>query len=175
MAAGISAGRIGWGLAIRLVRVLAGMRPFSPIALIENPNKGIYDWLRALYRLTCPIPLNWGHVVAGRLLLGRFWLLRFLIKEAVWAKLPNSIYYAARLCKEDLSYGLVEPSAAGQHIMMPLAFLACAHFAPGLVVNARQRTCTCDNHHFAQSALQLPGCFGSRDWAKTGGKTHGRA
>ncbi|CAE7369292.1 unnamed protein product [Symbiodinium natans] len=128
MAAGLSAGRIGWGLAIRLVRALSGVWPLSPIRLIENPDHGFRAWLRAAYRLTCPMPLNWGHVLGGELLLGRFWILQFLIKEAVWAKLPNSILYAAKLCKEDLSHGLVQPLIGHAMIMTPLAIFACGHF-----------------------------------------------
>ncbi|CAE7340708.1 unnamed protein product [Symbiodinium sp. CCMP2592] len=128
MAAGLSAGRIGWGLAIRLVRALSGICPLSPITLIENPHHGFKAWLRALYRLTCPMPLNWGPVVGGELLLGRFWILRFLIKEAVWAKLPNSIFYAAKLCREDISHGLVQPLVGHALIMTPLAIFACGHF-----------------------------------------------
>eukprot|EP00439_Symbiodinium_sp_Y106_P073136 s1321_g13.t1 len=128
MAAGLSAGRIGWGLAIRLVRALSGICPLSPITLIENPHHGFKAWLRAVYRLTCPMPLNWGPVVGGELLLGRFWILRFLIKEAVWAKLPNSIFYAAKLCKEDISHGLVQPLVGHALIMTPIAIFACGHF-----------------------------------------------
>ena len=134
MAAGLSAGRIGWGLAIRLVRALSGVWPLSPIRLIENPDHGFRAWLRAAYRLTCPMPLNWGHVLGGELLLGRFWILQFLIKEAVWAKLPNSILYAAKLCKEDLSHGLVQPLIGHAMIMTPLAIFACGHFVTGSVV-----------------------------------------
>ena len=70
MAAGLSAGRIGWGLAIRLVRALSGICPLSPITLIENPHHGFKAWLRAVYRLTCPMPLNWGPVVGGEAFVG---------------------------------------------------------------------------------------------------------
>ncbi|CAE7188353.1 unnamed protein product [Symbiodinium necroappetens] len=150
MAAGLSSGRIGWGLAIRLVRALSGVCPLSPITLIENPHHGFRAWLRAVYRLTCPIPLNWGPVVGGELLLGRFWILRFLIKEAIWAKLPNSIFYAAKLCKEDISHGLVQP-LVGHAVMTPLALFACGHF----VVAGREIGWKCATKHMDELGQDL--------------------
>ena len=52
--------------------------------------------------------------------------MRLLIKEATWAKLPRSIYYAAQLCREDVTYGL--PEAMSGYIFMPLAVASCIHF-----------------------------------------------
>eukprot|EP00913_Durusdinium_trenchii_P015850 g14895.t1 len=101
MCAGLSFGRFGWALGVRLVRALAGELALAPVALLAQPESRLVDWLR----LTMPLPLNWAHVIGAQLFFGRFFLVRLLIKEAIFAKLPVSIYYAAKLCRQDVTSG----------------------------------------------------------------------
>ncbi|CAJ1439466.1 unnamed protein product [Effrenium voratum] len=126
MSLGLSMGRMGWALCARLMGALAGRRPLAPVSLLARPDATGCDWLRAVYRLTLPLPLEWLHVILGRLLLGRFVLVRLLVKEAVWAKLPQNIFYAANLCKEEVTYGM--PQELCEYLFMPIALASCIHF-----------------------------------------------